>query len=57
MERKFKNLIIRIPIFIALALALGIFIGATTFSSADNKPTLEDSYRKFGNILGLINHE
>ena len=57
MEQKFKNLVIRIPIYLTLALAVGIFIGATTFSSSDNKPTLEDSYRKFGNILGLINHE
>ncbi|WP_439883569.1 S41 family peptidase [Pontibacter sp. MBLB2868] len=49
---------IRLPLFIALALTVGVLIGATTFSPSTNNPQgTAKSYLKFRDILSYIDRE
>ncbi len=58
-SKELVPLIIRLPIFLACALAIGIFIGAKNFGG-DPGPsglTPEQSFSKLKSIMGLIDHE
>ncbi len=49
---------IRLPLFIALALVVGVLIGATTFSPSTNNPQgTAKSYLKFRDILSYIDRD
>ncbi|MBW7466060.1 S41 family peptidase [Pontibacter aydingkolensis] len=49
---------VRLPLFIALALVVGVLIGATTFSPSTNNPQgTAKSYLKFRDILSYIDRD
>ncbi|MEJ8801295.1 S41 family peptidase [Pontibacter sp. H249] len=49
---------VKLPLFIALALAVGVLIGATTFSPSTNNPqATAKSYLKYRDILSYIDRD
>jgi carboxyl-terminal processing protease len=49
---------IKLPLFVAMALAVGVLIGATTFSPSGNNPQgTAKSYLKFRDILSYIDRD